>query len=37
VAKLQKLEALFLTNTKVTKAGVAGLNKALPNCKIYGP
>jgi len=37
VAKLQKLEWLWLNDTKVTKAGVAELKKALPNCEIYGP
>ena len=34
VAKLQKLKDLHLDNTKVTKAGVDELMKALPNCKI---
>jgi hypothetical protein len=34
VAKLQKLTELYLSNTKVTKAGVAQLKKALPNCEI---
>jgi len=37
VAKLQKLEQLWLGRTKITKAGVAELNKALPNCFIFGP
>ena len=38
LAKLQKLTSLGLYNTKVTKAGVAELRKALPNCRIYyGP
>lgn len=36
LAKLQKLEWLMLDRTKVTKAGVAELKKALPNCKIEG-
>ena len=34
VAKLKKLKALFLDETQVTKAGLAQLQKALPNCKI---
>jgi len=37
VAKLKKLESLRLDGTKVTKAGVAELKKALPNCRISGP
>ena len=37
VAKLQKLEGLFLRRTQVTKAGVAELKKALPNCYISSP
>tara|TARA_Y100000766_G_C18340757_1_gene334655 strand:- start:38 stop:190 length:153 start_codon:yes stop_codon:yes gene_type:complete len=37
VAKLQQLEGLFLNRTQVTKAGVAELKKALPNCEIAGP
>jgi len=37
VAKLQKLERLYLQDTQVTKAGVAELKKALPNCEIVGP
>jgi len=37
VAKLQQLTLLNLTHTQVTKAGVAELKKALPNCKIYSP
>ena len=36
LAKLQNLEELYLP-TQITKAGVAELKKALPNCKIYGP
>ena len=36
LAKLQKLEWLMLDRTKVTKAGVAELKKALPDCKIEG-
>jgi len=31
---LTKLQKLFLASTKVTDAGVADLQKALPNCKI---
>jgi hypothetical protein len=34
VAKLQQLSGLYLGSTKVTKAGVAELQKALPKCKI---
>jgi hypothetical protein len=34
VAKLKKLKKLILANTQVTKAGVAELKKALPNCEI---
>jgi len=34
---LQKLRTLYLNNTQVTKAGVAELKKALPNCGISGP
>ena len=34
VAKLQQLKELYLGYTKVTKAGEAELQKALPNCKI---
>jgi hypothetical protein len=37
LAKLQKLESLSVIGTKVTKAGVAELKKALPNCEIEGP
>jgi len=37
LAKLQKLELLGLEGTKVTKAGVAELKKALPKCRIVGP
>jgi hypothetical protein len=35
VAKLKNLDTLDLRLTKVTKAGVAELQKALPKCKIY--
>jgi hypothetical protein len=35
VAKLKRLSMLDLRNTKVTKAGVAQLQKALPKCKIH--
>ena len=31
---LTKLTYLYLTNTQVTDAGIAGLKKALPNCAI---
>jgi hypothetical protein len=34
LAKLTQLKRLYLRNTKVTKAGVAELQKALPNCNI---
>ena len=37
VAKLQKLTSLKIygmANTKISDAGVANLQKALPNCKI---
>jgi len=37
VAKLQQLDYLYLRATQVTKAGVAELQKALPNCYIEGP
>ena len=37
IAKLKNLKMLYLTGTKVTGAGVAELQKALPNCEIYGP
>ena len=36
LAKLQKLESLSVIGTKATKAGVAELKKALPNCLISG-
>ena len=36
VAKLQQLELLYLSDTNVTEAGVAELEKALPNCEILG-
>jgi len=36
VAKLKKLDYLYLRATQVTKVGVAELKKALPKCKIYG-
>ncbi len=36
-AKLQNLETLFLTDTKITKAGVAELKKALRKCRIVEP
>ena len=32
---LTKLKWLHLDDTQVTGAGVADLEKALPNCKIY--
>ena len=35
VAKMKQLTDLFLSDTKITKAGVAELQKALPKCKIY--
>ena len=34
LAKLKNLRDLNLIGTKVTKAGVAALRKALPNCSI---
>ena len=34
VAKMKQLIVLILDDTKVTKAGVAQLQKALPKCKI---
>ena len=34
VAKMEKLEKLLLNDTKVTKAGVTELKKALPKCRI---
>ena len=38
LAKLQKLAELYLNDVReVTKAGVAELQKALPNCRIAGP
>jgi len=37
VAKLQNLKKLYLPATQATKAGVAELKKALPNCYIEGP
>jgi len=37
VAKLEQLKVLYLHSTKVTKAGVAELKKALPKCAISGP
>jgi len=33
---LQELEKFKLSGTQVTKAGVAELQKALPNCDIDG-
>jgi hypothetical protein len=36
VAKLQKLRGLELQGTKITKAGVAELKKALPKCMVIG-
>jgi hypothetical protein len=35
LAKMQQLRGLNLQFTKVTKAGVAELQKALPKCDIY--
>jgi len=35
LAPLQGLKTLLLGDTKVTDAGVAELQKALPDCKIY--
>ena len=37
VAKLQNLKELYLFSTKITKAGAAELQKALPKCDIYYP
>ena len=34
LAKLKQLEGLVLVDTKITKAGVAELQKALPKCRI---
>jgi len=34
LAKLKNLDELNLGGTKVTKAGVAALRKALPRCRI---
>jgi hypothetical protein len=34
--KLQKLNGLALLGTKIIKAGVAELQKALPKCRILG-
>ena len=36
LVNLQYLGRLYLEGTKTTAAGVAELEKALPNCKIYG-
>lgn len=33
---MTQLQGLGLAETKVTDAGIAGLKKALPNCRIYG-
>tara|TARA_B100001123_G_C15315936_1_gene1026123 strand:+ start:3047 stop:3181 length:135 start_codon:yes stop_codon:yes gene_type:complete len=33
--ELVNLQTLYLGGTKVTDAGVAELQKALPDCKIY--
>jgi Leucine-rich repeat (LRR) protein len=32
---LTNLQQLYLEDTQITDAGVADLQKALPNCKIY--
>ena len=37
LGKLQKLEKLSLDGTQITKAGIARLKTALPNCRIFGP
>jgi len=37
LAKMNQLRHLWLDGTKVTKAGVAELQKALPKCSITGP
>jgi len=37
VAKMRRLEELYLITNQITKAGVAKLKKALPNCAIIGP
>jgi len=34
ITKLKQLKLLILSGTKVTEAGIAGLQKALPNCNI---
>jgi len=34
LAKIKQLERLSLYGTEITKAGVAELQKALPECKI---
>ena len=34
VAKLKQLRELYFAGTKITKVGVAELQKALPKCKI---
>ena len=35
VARMRQLETLVLTDTKVTKAGLVQLQKALPKCDIH--
>jgi len=37
VAKLKKLKLLDARDTKITDAGMAGLQKALPKCDTNGP
>ena len=37
LVKLQKLKELWLGGIKITDAGVAELQLALPDCEIYGP
>ena len=35
IAKMQQLTEINLSDTKITKAGAAELQKALPKCNIY--
>ena len=37
LVKLQELKELWLGSIKITDAGLAELQLALPDCEIYGP
>ena len=37
IAKLKSLKRLWIERTRITKTGLEELQKALPECEIFGP